>query len=66
MKYDYLIAYSFTSKDGSTGTGTMLIGKIKKIKSIKDVIDAGEFIREREELSKVAVINYQIIKRHWR
>lgn len=66
MKYDYLIAYSFTLKDKNTGTGTMLIGKTNKIESIKDVTNVGEFIRSREGFDKVAITNYQIIKRHWR
>ncbi len=65
MKYDYLIAYSNKTKDGNIGTGVVLIGKTEKIKSIKDVIDTGEFIRDGEGFSAVIVTNYQIIKRHW-
>jgi hypothetical protein len=65
MKYDYLIAYSFDTKTKS-GTGRMLITHIKKIKSTRDIEEIESYLKRKIGAESLVVINYQIIKKHWR
>lgn len=65
MKYDYLITYNFTGEKG-TGTGRVFVDTFGKIKSRENIEEAERVIKENSNHERVAVTNYQIIRRYWR
>jgi len=67
VKYDYLISYNYKNEI-KEGSGCLMIPKIFKINSIEALKEIRRYIMEREEnkFTELVILNYQIIRKHWR
>jgi len=65
MKYDYLISYSYSNEKYS-GFGNLTTTSNKKISRKKDIADIAKGIENEWKVSNVVILNYILIKRHWR
>lgn len=61
MKYNYLIAYTFTANNKSTGQGRSLRTFGRKISAIQDILDIEEILCKENDFKQIGINSYQLI-----